>query len=248
MLTVQIDGKDVQVPLEAVKLPEGHHIITPDSVPAGYMKQEVAESLITSRIHQAKQSVLKDADKDEAVRSKVLEGLGIRIENGKPVGIEQANIDDVKRSIHKEVKSEFDKEYSPVKSQNKVLRSRVLQGELKAAAATAGVKPGLVDFFVKANSDLFDIDPEGRVLMKDGDGFKMDGNGSHINPVSWLDSAKKEATYADFFDNRQQRGMGGTSSSSVSTGSVKSKADLKTTQAKSEFIAAHGSQAYINLP
>ena len=249
MITVQVEGKEVQVSPDAIKLPDGYALVTPDSVPEGLMRQTVVESLIAQRVNTAKQSALKDAHADDVVKSKVLDSLGIRLdESGKPVGVVQADVDGLKKSIYKEVKEDFDKRSKPIERQNKVLAERALFGELKASASTAGVKDGLLDMFVRSYASEFGLDENGSVYLRDGDSFKIDpSTGTNVTPSAWISNLRKDPTKADFFTNTQQRGTGSGSQASY-VGAVTKKADLKNATDKSAYIAQHGSAAYLNLP
>jgi len=248
MITVQVEGKEVQVQPDAIKLPDGYALVTPDSVPDGLMRQTVVESLIAQRVNTAKQSALKDAHADDVVKSKVLDSLGIRLdESGKPVGVQQADVDGLKKSIYKEVKEDFDKRAKPIERQNKVLAERALFGELKATATTAGVKEGLIDMFVRSYASEFGLDENGQVLLKDGDSFKLDtSTGTHVTPSAWMSNLRKDPTKADFFTNTQQRGVGASPATKAPVLGVK-KADLKDKQDKINFIAQYGYEAFSNL-
>jgi hypothetical protein len=249
MITVQVEGKDVQVQPTDIKLPDGYLLVTPDFVPEGVVRESAVTSVVAKRLHDEKQKMIKTIHEDADVKSKVLDSIGIRLdESGKPVGVVQADVDGLKKTIYKEVKEDFDKRTKPIERQNKVLAERALFGELKASASTAGVKDGLLDMFVRSYASEFGLDENGSVYLRDGDSFKIDpSTGTNVTPSAWISNLRKDPTKADFFTNTQQRGTGSGSQASY-VGAVTKKADLKTATDKSAYIAQHGSAAYLNLP
>jgi hypothetical protein len=248
MLTVTIEGKEHQVPAESVKAPEGWAIVTPDSDPSevGLVRKTAMEAIIKDRVHQAKQSALKDAVNDESVGQAVLSKYGIALKDGKPIGVEGANIDEIKQTLHKDIKANLEREYAPIRKENNQIKGNLLRESIKTAAATSGVRKGLVEVIAGHTATSFGIDPEGGIYQKDGDGFKLDGNGERVTPAKYFEAAKKQSDYADWFDNtKQSGGYGGTGGTGIPATTTKK--DLKTRDEKAAFINAYGLEAYTKL-
>jgi hypothetical protein len=246
MLTATIDGKEVQLAPDQIKFDEGYALITPDSVPTGYMKQSVAESLIAERANQAKASAIKDAHKDETVTNAVLSKFGIVLKDGKPEGVPTADLEAVKAKLHAEIKSQLDGEARPLRKENATLKKALVEGAIKEAAITAGMKPALVPMFAKTYAEQFGLDDNANVLLKDGDSFKLDpANGAHVNPMGYMDTLRKDASFQEFFTNRQQQGAPFGSNPTTPNGFKKS--DMTDIDKKTQFIAQYGAEAFQNL-
>jgi hypothetical protein len=245
MLTATIDGKEVQLAPDQLKLPDGYALITPDKLPDGYLKQSVAESLIAERANQAKASAIKDAHNDETVTNAVLSKFGIVLKDGKPEGVPTADLEAVKTKIHAEIKSQLDAESRPIRKENATLREALKMREIEKVAISAGMKEALVPMFAKTYSDQFGLDDKANVLLKDGDSFKLDpATGSHVTPTAFIDSLRKDAKFQDFFTNRQQTGA-------PFNGATKptgwKKEDLTDIDKKTQFIAQYGAEEYQRL-
>lgn len=248
MLTVTIEGKEHQVAPDSVKAPEGWAIVPPDADPSdfGLVRKTAMEAIIKDRVHQAKQSALKDAANDELVSQAVLSKYGVALKDGKPVGVEGANIDEIKQTLHKEIKANLEREYAPIRRENSQIKTNLVEQNLKTAAATSGVRKGLVDMVAKSYSSNFGIDGDGNIYQRDGDGFKLDGNGERVTPAKYFESIKKSTDYADLFDNtKQPGGYGGTGGSGIPPATTKK--DLKTREDKAAFINMYGRDAYEKL-
>lgn len=248
MLTVTIEGKDHQVQPDAVKAPDGWAIVTPDSEPpAGLVRQTAMDAIIKERVHRAKQSALKEAVDLEEVQSAVLSKHGITLQDGKPVGLGGADVNEIKRSIHKELKSEFDKEAGRIKKENERYRTATVTAEIRQAAMASGVRKGLVDIVAQSFAGEFTVSDDLTVALKDVDGLKLGTDGKPVTPVSFFEGLKKDPTRADLFDFTQQKGgYGGQTPTKPSPANI-TKADLKTPTDKSRFINEHGLDAFNQL-
>jgi hypothetical protein len=247
MLTVTIDGKEHQVQPDAVKAPEGWAIVSPDSEPpSGLIRQTAMDAIIKERVHRAKQATLKEAVESDEVQTAVLSKHGITMQDGKPVGLGGANVDEIKRSLHKELKSEFDKEAGRIKKENERYRTATVTAEIRNAASQAGVRKGLVDLVAQSFAGEFTVSDDLTVALKDADGIKLGTDGKPVTAMSYFEQLKKDPTRADLFDFTQQKGGYGGQNPNPSPAGIK-RADLKTSTDKSKFIADYGLEAFNNL-
>jgi hypothetical protein len=248
MLTVTIEGKDVQVSPDAIKAPDGWAIVSPDSEPpAGLVRQSAMDAIIKERVHRAKQSTLKEAVDLDEVQTAVLTKHGITLQDGKPVGLGGADVNEIKRTIHKELKSEFDKEAGRIKKENESYRNATITAEIRNAATASGVKKGLVDLVAQSFMSEFTVGDNFIVGVKDADGLKLGTDGKPITPSSFFESMKKDPNRVDLFDMTAQKGgYGGQNPNNPSSANIK-RADLKTPTDKARFINEHGLEAFYTL-
>lgn len=248
MLTVTIEGKDHQVQPDAIKTPEGWAIVSPDSEPpSGLVRQTAMDAIIKERVHRAKQATLKEAVELDEVQTAVLSKHGITLQDGKPVGLGGADVNEIKKSIHKELKSEFDKEAGRIKKENERYRTATVTAEIRQAAMASGVRKGLVDIVAQSFANEFTVGDDLTVALKDVDGLKIGTDGKPVTANSFFESLKKDPARADLFDFTQQKGgYGGQNPTKPSSANI-TKADLKTPTEKSKFIKDYGLEAFNQL-
>jgi hypothetical protein len=249
MLKATIDGKTVELKPDQIEMPQGYALITPDSVPSGYLKQEAVDRIVSDRVTRAKTTALSEAIENQDFHSQVLAKYNITLENGKPKGVETANIDELKKQITLQTRAEVESEYKPKVAENRTLKGRVLRSELESAALKLGVKPDLLPLISRSYSEEFGIDKDGSVYLKDGNGFKIDGSGQYVTPEKWLAENKNKGAFPSFFNDAPQRGGSGAGQANGTsyTGNQK-KSDFKTVVDKTRFIRSFGQEAYDTLP
>ena len=249
-ITVTIENKEVQIEESALKLPDGYALITPNTAPPqGFLKQEAVDAIVGQRVISAKQKAVSEFIEDQTKHEVILSRYGVAIKDGKAVGVADANIDELKKDITLKVRSEIEEAYKPAKSENKLLRDRVIMSEIQTSAIKAGVKQDLLELVTKSFKEDFAIDKNGNVLVKDAEGFKVDASGNFVTAENYFLEKRKSDSYKSLFDATAQRGAGhgNANSGTANLSSVKAKADLKDTVSKTKFISEFGYQAYIDL-
>jgi len=246
-ITVLHENKEIQVSPDSLKLPEGYALITPDNVPSGYLKQEAVDRIVGDRVISAKQKAVNEFIEDSSKHETILSKYGVTVKDGKAFGVESANLDELKRDITLKVRAEVENEFKPARGENKLLRERVIMTELKNSVLKTGVKPDLADLAMKSFKDDFGIDKDGNVLVRDNNGFKVDGAGNYVTAESYFLDKKKSDSFKSLFDVSAQRGVGA-GNSGQSGNSAITKADLKTVIDKVNYISANGQEAYNKLP
>ena len=243
------DNKEIQVEPTAIKLPDGYALVTPDSIPTGFLKQEAVDKIVGERVIHAKQKAVNDFIEDTSKHEAILSKYNIAIKDGKPVGVDSANIDELKRDITLKVRNELESEYKPSRTENRILKERVVMTELKNAAIKSGVKSDLADLAMKSFKDDFGIDTNGNVLVKDGQGFKVDASGNFVTAESYFLEKRKSDAYKSLFDTSAQSGVGAgkPGATSPNFSNVKAKSDLKTDMDRVKYIKEYGQQAYLEL-
>ena len=104
----------------------------------------------------------------------------------------------------------------------------ILTTKFKPAEAIAVTTPSSVAAKIAPDKDLvlITIDKDGNVLVRDNNGFKVDGAGNYVTAESYFLDKKKSDSFKSLFDVSAQRGVGA-GNSGQSGNSAITKADLK---------------------
>lgn len=203
------DGSTVEVEATALELPEGHHLITPGSVPEGFVTKSAMETTIQDRVATAKKNARTELVDDKDFQKGVLSKFGIQLgDDGKPVGIKTTDdIEQVKRSLADQYKSEYEPKLQDLQGKLKAQTSKIVQAEVRNAAIQAGVKKSLLDYVVTAHAGQFDVDEKtGKVALRDDNGFVINpgaSDGSYQGPGEFFQKWKAAPERAELFeDNR----------------------------------------------
>lgn len=126
------------------------------------------------------------------------------------------------------------------------LSQRVLEDQLRAAAATAGIHERAVEDAMHRGRAMFRLDDEGAAVRVDEDGnpvLSEDGK-SAMRPAEWLASMKEAAPH--WFPVTASGSGGG---SGVRGAGIHRLDRARMTPAeKSAYIAKHGRDAYMAIP
>lgn len=123
---------------------------------------------------------------------------------------------------------------------------RVLDDQIRAAAAKAGIHAHAVDDALFRGRSMFELDENGYAVQLGDDGQPVLGKDgkSPFSPAEWLDSMKEAAPH--WFP----AGSSGSGSGSGNRGGAPTSFNRSsmTPKEKSEYIAKHGRDAYMALP
>lgn len=216
-----IDGKEVTINDDQIKPSgDGYGLITPNSIPEGFVKQSVMDATIGQRIAQEKTKLQDTLKADPEFHKTVLGSYNIELdESGKPKGIKTDA--DVARKIQ-EATSATKQEY-----ENKVsmLKSRAIQGEVSAALSQAGFKgPKEISSTIASK---FDLDENGNVALKDAQGFVINPNGNgernYKAPSDYVNELKGSDDWKNLFADPRPAGsgFGGSNNGNGSTQTIK---------------------------
>lgn len=207
---VTINGESHTVTPENIKpATEGFDIVTPDRIPAGFVKQEVMNSTLGERIAQERSKIENQFLEDPERHKKIFSRYNIELgDDGKPKGIKTE--EDVARKVQEAV-SETESRY---KGQVQSLKNRAISSEVLASLTKAGFKgPSIL---ASSISEKFEIDDKGNVALKDGDGFAINPNGTtdrpYKTPGDYVESLKASEDWRGLFksDKPGSSGFGGT--------------------------------------
>lgn len=123
---------------------------------------------------------------------------------------------------------------------------RVLDDQIRAAAAKAGLHPHAIDDALFRGRSLFQLDENGRAVQLGEDGQPVPGKdgSTPFNPAEWLDSMKESAPHW-FPAGSSGSGSGG---GNRGAGNANLNRSTMTAAEKSQYIAKHGRDAYMALP
>jgi hypothetical protein len=123
----------------------------------------------------------------------------------------------------------------------------VLDDQIRAAAAKAGIHANAVDDALFRGRSMFQLDENGRAVHIGDDGKPVRGKDGRtaLDPAEWLDNMKKAAPHW-FPAGASGSGSGGGTRVGVNP-NFYSRSTM-TPKAKSEYISRHGRDAYMALP
>lgn len=123
---------------------------------------------------------------------------------------------------------------------------RVLDDQIRAAAAKAGIHAHAVDDALFRGRSMFQLDENGRAVQMGEDGQPVLGKdgSTPFNPAEWLDSMKESAPHW-FPASSSGSGSG---SGNRGGGNPNANRSTMTPKEKSEYISKHGRDAYMALP
>lgn len=247
MFIATIEGKEVEIKPEQIKGSEGFAIVTPDSVPTGLVRQDAVDRIVAERVNKTKEKTISEVLEKTEFHEQILAKYNVSLKDGKVVGAENADVNEIKKEAYAKARIELEDKYKPAQGENKRLKSRVIETELKSSALANGVKPSLVGVVVKSYLDSFDLDKDGNVFEKDAQGFKMDNSGNFVTTDLYFKNLQKSDSFKDFFESRTQTGSGASSGKSGDYSGISKKTDLKNNYEKTQFIKAHGAETYLKL-
>ena len=249
MFIATIEGKEVELSPEQIKgKSDGFAIVTPENVPSGFVKQDAVDRIVSDRVNKTKEKVQSELLEKTEFHEQILSKYNVTLKDGKAVGVEQADVNEIKREAYLKAQNDLETKYKPAQGENKRLKARVIETELKSAAIQAGVKPTLAHLVVKSYSESFDIDKDGNVFEKDKEGFKMGNDGNFVTAETYFKSLKTNDSYKDFFEAKTQTGSGAQGSGNRSGFSgITKKTELKNAYEKSQYIKVHGFDSYQQL-
>lgn len=126
------------------------------------------------------------------------------------------------------------------------LSQRVLDEQIRAAAASAGIHRHAVDDAMNRGRAMFRLDDDGHAVHIGEDGQPVIGKDGKtaVSPTEWLDSMKESAPHW-FPASASGSGAGGGTRGS---GIHRMDRSRMTPAEKSQYISTHGREQYMALP
>jgi len=164
-------------------------------------------------------------------------------------GIDEKKLEDMLESRVKAMKEEFankETEYSStVESLRGKLSKLMVDDVVLKEAMKAGVHESATEDIVRRARDIFKVvDDELKPMKGDEIIYGKDG----ISPLTVSDWVSELATNAPHLFKESSGGGAANEDGKGGTGTIKTKADLKTAADKAKFIGEHGQEAYLELP
>lgn len=217
------DGQAIEVDIASIKMPDGFQVLAPDQAPAGYVKQDVMNASIESRLARQKSSLKSDPE----FVAEVLKAQGVPLtDDGKinmPKPGKEVDIDALRSQITTELVQPLKGELDRYKTTNASLLDAKRRSEIMSAAIKYGVRedllkpvaptPNAPTFWENMVAGQYGFNEEhGVFAVRDGEGFAYNPNGTRENPYLDIDAhmagLKKDAQYAGFFKVEGQKGSG----------------------------------------
>lgn len=249
------DGQTAQVEPDALALPEGFALHTPEKpadgfVTAAYMQQEIQR-------RSASKAQLRDQLKaDDAFRREIAGEIGVQIgEDGKavlPKNGSDVDLAALKQQWQRE-------ELEPVKGQLNTLQRTVRNAQMVEAARQAGlderfltpVADGADPLAVSLLAPFVKEDDEGRAYVQMGGVPVMASNPqAGDSPYASLPEAVKKLAQTEGLKPylAQQQPQRGSGYSGTGGKGYPAKRSEMSTQQKVEYVKEHGSEAFAALP
>jgi hypothetical protein len=215
MIKFEIDGKEVEVAPDKIKLPEGYGLITPDSVPNGYFNQEAVNKIVKENVNKTEGRVKEKLEADTDYHKSILSKYSVQLgEDGKPVGLKPTvDVEEVKRNVTKEISSQYEDKLKALNTELETRNKAVINSSILSAVngqfkedwtkSFDGAEP----LVVKQFAEKFTVDESGRAVLKDPEngGVKYKGDGKPYTPQDYL---LDESRFGDLFADKRQRSTG----------------------------------------
>jgi hypothetical protein len=253
-IKVTIEGKEHEV-----ELPEGY--ISESDLSDKYVKKEFFENEIQRRVKTAKQKSREELQSDGEFFISLAKERGVPLtEDGtyKPPKDNDIDINKIKSEVEQALR---EREIAPRDEKiNRFLR-RSLTTDIVQAAAAAGIRKNMIEPLqegaeppiVNMLKDYFSYDEKNDYwAVRNGEGFAYSSNPTDSRPYQgareFIESLKKNQTWADFFEDNRQRGASYSGKQQAGVGAVKSLKDFKGPGDKAAFIREHGLDKFKALP
>lgn len=214
-IKVVIDGQEHTLQPEDLQLEEGYALITPGNIPKGYFTQEALNQKITERLSRERDKVKDELSSDANFHREIFSKYNVELgDDGKPKGLKPDFDPD------KWKQEQAEKLTKPIKEQLEQIKQRAQQlerGKIEAEllrnanglfreeytkSLTGDDSPWVVDKF----ASLFGVDETGRVALREGDGFAVDGDGSRVTPEKYF--KMNEDKFRPYLQDKRQKGSG----------------------------------------
>lgn len=229
-VTIQHNGQDITVPLEAVALPDQYVLLGPGEAPEGFVPESAVNAKVNEKMKHAKRTLSQDADFVQSI----LAASGVPLDDdGRPAipkpgkDIDVAKLQDAWAREHLEpIKGQITAQEAQIK---RLLASRK-RSEIFQAAIAAGVRDEFLKPATGKDGDptvwenmiggYLDYDPDNDMFaVREGEGFAYSSgkNGKPWAGVSdFHERARKNEALKGFFkDNRPgDTGLGSTNGAS----------------------------------
>lgn len=255
-MKVTIDGKQHEITKDQLSLDDGYALITPDSVPDGYYKQEAMESKIKERLSKAKENAKSELLEDPQFNKQVLSKYNVQLDSdGKPVGLKPTvDVEEVKRNVAESIKSEYEEKLQAKEQKinqfiNKGLNSAIVEGASRIGIDGKYLEPlveGGSPYLVKEMADNFIYSDEvGDYVLKDKDGTpKIEGDG-YLTVDKYFE--KNTEKFKPMLKDNRQRGSNFNGQGNAVNGRPKGSPKDWDTSTKLEYIKEHGRDGYKQL-
>src|SRR5690625_2013706 len=244
-----IEGKEVELKPDELKLGEGFALITPDKVPEGYFTQDAVNTLVKDNVNRAKSKTRESLLEDESIHQQILGRYNVTLgEDGKPKGLKpDFDPEAWKKEQAKKLTDPYEQKLADTTAKLEQFKKGLVRAEILKSANglfreefTKSFTGSEDPFVVKQFADAFDVDDEGNVAQKDKDGtFAVSGDGSRITPQKFFEANKDK--FASLLQDKRQGGSGfqsGGAGRSFSAADVATMSDSEYEKHRSEILKA----------
>lgn len=255
MIKVTIDGKEHEVEDDALSMPDGYGLITPDNIPDGFYRKEAMESKIQERIKKAKDNAKSDLLEDSGFNKEVLSKYGIQLDDdGSPKGIKtSSDVEKIKKEVAEQIKADYESKLQEKDSKlNSLLgkgkKSSIIEGASKIGIDGKYLEPlveGGNPYLVREVEDQFEWNDEiSDYALKDKDGtFAVDGNG-FVTTEKFFQ--KNQEKFKHMLKDTRQRGSNFNGQGKAGEAIKGNPKDWGRSE-KLDFISKHGRDGYKEL-
>jgi hypothetical protein len=206
-VTVNVDGKEVEVDKSDIQLPDSYDIVDTKNPPKGLFTQEALNAKIKDRLSKEPEKLKQDEDFIREILAK--KGI-VLDDNGKPKGLEPTeDPEEIRKQVSKQVSEKYENKLEDLQSQIEQRNKAVVESAIMNAASGTwkehwtktydGSKPLVVKNF----ADRITVDEQGRDVVLDENGNKMyKGSGEPVRAKDYLTDEEKFGE--EFKDNRQR--------------------------------------------
>src|SRR5690625_5192777 len=109
-----IEGKEVELKADDLKLGDGFALITPDKVPEGYYNEAAVQKRISDRVKNTATNAREEALKDKEFHKRIFSDYNITLdEEGNPQGLKpDVDVEEMKKSLTKEISGQYETKLS----------------------------------------------------------------------------------------------------------------------------------------
>ncbi len=212
-IQVNIDGETKEVEASALNLPDGHEIINRQNPPNGLFTQKALDQIVQDRLSKEPDKIKNELRKNDDFVRELFQERGVSLnDEGKPVGLKpEFDVEEWKEKNIPKLTQPIKDELEQERKSKQTYRDKLIEQSILSATKGAWqeqytkhlddgrVKPIVVNQY----KELFDIDDNGTVALRDQDGnFAVDTDGKRVTPDKYLTNDEK---FGDFMiDNRQR--------------------------------------------
>ncbi len=215
-------------------------------------KHEALQSSVSERITTAKRNARTELAADDDFLAEIADSRApfFRERFGAETPDRQAVIEAIRRDEVEPLK----KQVATIGEENLTLRRSAVRGDVEVALTAAKLLPGahkLVREYVERRS-VYSSDVGGAVVVEDdGETVRQrasEGGFVPMRPEHLLSEMRESGDYDNFFAAADKDGSGFGGTPAAGAGKVQFRSQFRSDKERADYIAKHGSEAYLDLP